>query len=183
MTLRQSRWLHVFLMVAFIYGTLGVARDVIRTLNHWGVGQAVEWSLFVLCGGMALWMAYDRYGIRKISNYAAFGILAALYVTAAYEWAGSPAERLHFVEYGVLTILVFRALQGDIRGWPSYGLTVLLVGIFGVLDECIQKFIPSRVFDPKDMLTNFMSGLLAALVIRFVLDGRVGTGYGKKLFD
>ena len=40
-------------------------------------------------------------------------------------------------------------------------MAVLVTTLFGVLDEVIHAFLPSRVFDPIDLLFNFMAGVMA----------------------
>ena len=62
------------------------------------------------------------------------------------------AERSHLIEYGVVASFIYEALA------------VLATGAVGVLDEGIQVFLPSRVFDPVDMLFNALAGVMAVLV-------------------
>ena len=38
---------------------------------------------------------------------------------------------------------------------------MLAAGLVGVLDECIQLLLPSRVFDPVDMLFNALAAVMA----------------------
>ena len=40
-------------------------------------------------------------------------------------------------------------------------LAVLATAALGLLDECIQAFLPSRVFDPLDILFNLLAGAMA----------------------
>jgi len=43
------------------------------------------------------------------------------------------------------------------QGLIAFAITVAI----GILDECIQIFLPSRVFDPLDMLFNSLAALMA----------------------
>jgi len=38
-----------------------------------------------------------------------------------------------------------------------------LLILIGVLDECIQAFLPNRVFDPLDILFNALAAVMAVV--------------------
>jgi VanZ family protein len=75
-------------------------------------------------------------------------------------------RRSHLIEYSVLATFVHKALierlnQGKYIVQPA--LHVLLIAfLIGVLDECIQIFLPNRVFDLYDILFN---GIAVAIAI------------------
>jgi MFS family permease len=79
-----------------------------------------------------------------------------------------PEERIHLLEYGLLSFLVFRVFP---PGWSAifrYWQTFLTVSFVGTLDEIIQYFIPNRVGDVRDIILNIVSGLLG-LVLTAIL--------------
>lgn len=45
-------------------------------------------------------------------------------------------------------------------------LAVAIAGSVGVLDELIQALLPTRVFDPRDILFNFVAAVLAVGAIK-----------------
>jgi hypothetical protein len=107
---------------------------------------------------------------RRPYRYAA--ITGALIFGTAYAVAvrtGDPSvdavERFHFVEYGAVTLLFFRAWR------PLGDLSVLLLPalaglIVGAADELIQWFVPFRVGELHDIFLNgaaIASGLLFSL--------------------
>lgn len=60
---------------------------------------------------------------------------------------------LHYPEYAVLSVLLARALAGERRGFPGWGILAAAVGltsVWGVLDELHQAFVPGRVPDTLD---------------------------------
>ncbi|MCP4318163.1 MAG: VanZ family protein, partial [Hyphomicrobiales bacterium] len=77
----------------------------------------------------------------------------------------SPAERTHLIEYGVLAVFIHKALAECANNGRSVPvpalLAVLATALLGVFDECIQAFLPSRVFDPLDIVVNVLAGLMA----------------------
>lgn len=79
------------------------------------------------------------------------------------------AERSHLIEFSVLAALVFKALserfQGNISSLKVAGYSFMLCFLFGILDEGIQYFVPSRVFDPVDILFNGLAITFALAVI------------------
>jgi VanZ family protein len=74
-------------------------------------------------------------------------------------------ERSHLIEYGVVAVFIYEALmerasQGRRVPVPAL-LAILTTSLFGVLDECIQAILPSRVFEPTDILFNVLAALMA----------------------
>jgi hypothetical protein len=75
------------------------------------------------------------------------------------------AERFHFVEYGVLAVLFYKAWQRSSDG-ALIVLPVIAGFIVGTLEEWLQWFVPGRVGEAKDVLLNLISvaaGVLFAL--------------------
>ncbi len=74
-------------------------------------------------------------------------------------------ERSHLIEYGVVAVFIHEALTERAshgRRVPVPGvLAVLATALIGALDEGIQLFLPSRVFDPVDILFNGLAGVMA----------------------
>ena len=74
-------------------------------------------------------------------------------------------ERSHLIEYSVVAVFIYEALierasHGRRVPLPAL-LAILATSLVGVIDECIQWFLPNRVFDPTDMLFNFLAALMA----------------------
>lgn len=71
---------------------------------------------------------------------------------------------LHLFAYGVLGFLAMGSCRaGSCRHRAThYWLAVLLVGLYGVLDEFHQYFIPGRQSDVYDVLADVTGALLGA---------------------
>ena len=71
---------------------------------------------------------------------------------------------VHFAEYGILAVLLCRAVRGT---WSSRSLMFVafygLVGtiLWGLLDEIHQAYVPGRSSDPLDVLADMVGAALA----------------------
>jgi VanZ family protein len=109
----------------------------------------------------AVAIALTRVRERRAGRYAA--ILGAVVVAAAYSFAtasGTPdvdaVERVHFLEYGFISLLFYRARR------PAADLSMIALPvasgiIVGTLEEWFQWFIPNRVGEARDVLLNLVA--------------------------
>jgi VanZ like family len=148
----------------------------IRDIRDWIRAQfpghfvAVVAALVGIAIAAAVIVALVRIRERRLVRYAA--IVAALLLGTAYAmWnaQGIPevdaVERFHFVEYGILTLLFYRAYR-PIGDASRFILPVLAGLLVGTLEEWLQWFIPGRVGDMRDVFLNgaaIVSGLLFSL--------------------
>jgi VanZ family protein len=129
-------------------------------------------SAIAVVGGAAVLAGAARIRDRRMPRYLA--IVAAFAIAAGYSfWSrtGRPdadvVERVHFVEFGVITYLFYRAARplGDVSMLAIPMLAGLLVG---TLEEWLQWFIPVRVGELRDIFLNgaaIVSGLLFSWAI------------------
>lgn len=74
----------------------------------------------------------------------------------------------HFTEYLVFGALLFAALRCT---WPSASLgrlalaAVALASLYAVTDEFHQSFVPGRLCDPADWLTDTLGATLGAVMV------------------
>ena len=98
---------------------------------------------------------------RRAWRYSALaGALAAGAAYSLFTATGSPdvdwAERVHFVEYGLIAFLFYRVWRS--AGDPSSLLLPLLAGLgVGLAEEWLQWFIPVRVGELHDVLLNLVA--------------------------
>jgi len=120
----------------------------------------------------ALGAAVIRIRDRRLLRYGL--IVLALVTAVTYSirsQLGNPAsdavERFHFVEYGVITFLFYRAWR-PLDDGGVLTLPILAGLIVGTLEEWFQWFIPARIGEVRDVLLNgaaIVSGLLFSLAI------------------
>ena len=161
-TRERRLWGCVLAVVVAIYSTLGLARTLAAQLGGAGLG---EWLFLVAC--IMVLVTVVTQGLTTRPSVAEWGVamgIAAAYLLVFVRMA-IPTERSHLIEYGVVAVCIYEALQeraGQGRRVPVPALlTVLLTGLLGVLDECLQILVPSRIFDPVDLLFNVLAGVMA----------------------
>lgn len=112
---------------------------------------------------LALWRIRDR----RTSRYAAAVAAVVVGLTTVSWMALTFAEAFHFVEYGALAMLFYRAWAG--AGDRSVFALPLLAGLIaGSLDEWFQWFIPIRAGEARDVLLDLVAaacGVLAGFAI------------------
>jgi hypothetical protein len=132
------------------------------------VGTAVAVTV-----GLALLAAGARIRDRRMLRYGA--IAAALALGTAYAlWNAQgiaevdAVERVHFVEYGLVTLLYYRVWRP--RGDVAMFVMPLLAGIaVGTLEEWLQWFIPGRVGDMRDVFLNGVA-IVCGLLFSYGVD-------------
>lgn len=152
---------------------MGLGIDKFKEL--WGVWtlEVVAYSIVVFgaaCVGWVGWRLWtrcttiERTGI--VITLIAYGIGTLI--------ARSPQERLHYLGYGLLAILLYLGFV-RVRGEPRKGsplvpaVSALLVGaLVGFADELLQIVWPRRYFDWADVSMNVFAvglGLLVAIPV------------------
>jgi len=144
-------------------------RDFIKSTfpGHYVTVVVVAVSLAIAA---ALVAAAVRIRDRRAARYGA--IAAAFVLATSYAlWNAQgnlevdAVERFHFVEYGLITFLYYRAFR------PLGDVSILVLPIFaglivGTCEEWLQWFIPGRIGDMRDVFLNgaaIVSGMLFSI--------------------
>jgi len=107
----------------------------------------------------------------SVSQYLWFSFISCLYGLVIYILE-LPEEQVHFIEYGILSALIYAALSHDINNVSIYFLSAIIVFIFGAIDEVVQWVLPNRIFDIRDIVINGIAGILVQLLIAMVISKR-----------
>lgn len=163
---RERRlWIWTLVVVLSIYATLGLSGmlvDVLRARGVLDVAYVVSFLVVILAiAGGAL---RKRPNSREV--WLAAGMLA-VFAMVVVRMGISPTERTHLFEYGVVAALIYQALSERIRNGrrvvlPSL-VTILLTVALGWIDEGIQRLLPNRVYDLRDVGTNAVAALGATI--------------------
>jgi len=144
----------------------GQARAWIRTTfpGHAVAAITILGAVLLLAG---LATAVARIRDRRASRYGS--IIAAIVLAATYSAANAgelpesnAVERFHFLEYGLITFLFYRAWL-PLADASVFLLPFLAGLIVGTAEEWLQWFIPNRVGELRDIFLNGVattSGLL-----------------------
>lgn len=164
---REKRlWIFVIIVVIAIYSTLGLALKMAEFLQNHDL-QAV----FFLLGMFFVGMTIVTQGLMVRPGGAeiaiAIGIVAVYFM--AFTRITLLEERSHLIEYSVVAVFIYEALierksNGKRTPYPAI-ITIILTSLIGLLDESIQLFIPSRVFDLQDIFFNTLAAVFAIIAI------------------
>ena len=161
--LKQWRW--VIAYVLFIYTSLPFVPifwtrfiEPNRTLNRF--------LPFVILLIIFLLIFYYLVFVNHKKSLASFIVIIISFLVAYLltKKINISAERIHIIEYGILPFLIYTPLRQ--KNWLPVYFWVFIIGFsVGALDEIIQYFIPNRVFDVKDILTNTAGVFLGEIVL------------------
>lgn len=173
---RERRlWLWALVVVVAIYSTLGLAGTLGPALIARGLLD-VMFAVAFLLAVVAVVGSALRHGRSRREVWVALGVAVALVMVLVRMGIG-PAERTHLFEYGLLAVLVYRALFERRRNGarvPIPAVTAaVLTALVGWLDEGIQALVPNRVYDVRDVGVNALAAVVAVVatsVIRFARD-------------
>ena len=164
MSKRERRlWVWTVLVVAAIYSTLGLTATLAEALRERGMFDVTFVFAFFL-----MLVAILTQGLVARPHGIEIGIgigVAAVYLMVFARMG--IVERTHLFEYSIVATLIYEALkerdnQGRRVRAPAM-LAILISSLVGVIDEFIQMFLPSRVFDPIDMGFNALASFMAVL--------------------
>jgi hypothetical protein len=160
---REKRlWLLVLLVVIAIYATLGLSPILAGFLRDRGLISDGFWLGLALIGLTILAHGLrTRPGGYEIATWLG---IAGVYLLVFLRM-NIPEERSHLIEYSVVAIFILEALRERVKqGGNVYRpplLAIALTTLIGLLDECIQFFLPGRVYDLFDISFNFLAALMA----------------------
>jgi glycopeptide antibiotics resistance protein len=164
---RFRKWSYVIVLVFFIYSTLYIVRPILDYLREniacldilGNILLAVVGSFFVLM----VFVLKAKGNIRKRTTHFLLICAALLYVSIIWniEYA---EEKIHFFEYGLLAWLIYRALDGDLKGKSLFACSFVAVSIIGWGDEWIQYLLPNRYYDIRDVIMNATGGLMGLII-------------------
>ncbi len=159
----RTSWIVAAIWTASIFAVIPLARAIQgfvderwgRELFLWVV--AVYIAVFVLVA--LAYLLYSRESI-PVGNAAWLIAIAAVFLYWTWQLRRNPEEALHFIQYGILSLLVYRALTHRIRDPSIYLVAVLICSVTGTVDEMVQWMTPRRYFDFRDIWINGGSAIL-----------------------
>jgi hypothetical protein len=162
------RWLAVVAWIAVIYTTIPFVRSLRKYfVARWPselIGIGVILIVVALCAA-GLVLLRRRRPRLPVADAAWLIAIAAVLVIWTWRLMGQPEETVHFLEYGVLGVLLFRALRIHISDSSIFVAGALIGILVGIVDEIIQWFVPGRYWDYRDIVLNGGASILIQIAI------------------
>jgi hypothetical protein len=163
-----TSWLWAGCWLLFIYVTIPLARPIQEFVRDHG-GKSLfliaTFAAFAVAAILLIRSVWRGALSCRPAGMVVLGAIFGLFCSMTWGLRANPEESLHFVQYGVLSMLLFRALHHRVRDPSVYIAAAMLGTMFGILDELIQWMVPRRFFDYRDIGINVMAVLLVQLAI------------------
>ena len=177
-SIRERRlWTWTALVLLAIWSTLGPARVIAGSLRETGILglSIILFLVLILC-----FLGYSW--LKRRPDWREAGMVVGVII--AYLMVGvridSWEERTHLIEYGIVAALIHEALIERRRNGRVIRNTALMAiivtAVLGLIDETIQYFIPSRVFDFRDVFFNAFAGFMV-IAARLAIGKQKGPGW------
>jgi len=163
----SADWLILAGLIGVIYGTLPFGPKIIRSI--YGITGRELFGSGVLILGVfgaiaALWYTF-RFHRHITAGYVGRIVLVACILYYVSRFITVPAERVHFIEYGLVGIAIERVLRRYIRDAGRPFVAMLLAYFVGMGDETIQWLLSNRHGEIMDALLNGCGGVLGVLLL------------------
>ena len=161
-------WIWVALFSIIIFLTVPIARNIQSFVaKHLGKDFFIYFvsGVIILIFIIIIYFLATKLRVGFISSYLWLIIITCLYLYFTLKLQKNPPEALHFLEYGILSFLLFRALKHDIKDKSIYVTATLFCLLIGTLDEILQWTLPRRFWDFQDVGLNALSGGLFQFAI------------------
>ena len=163
---KNRLWTLIIIYVLFIYVSLPFFPAFIKTLRGFISKESLNLlslvmsiSFFLL---LSVWIYNRKYKLNQFLLIIS-PLLLLTYLSLSLDvWV----ERIHFIEYAVLGLLISRVV--NVRTLHGIIYTGCLVTLIGGVDEIIQWFLPNRVGDMRDVFMNSVGGLSGLWLGRFL---------------
>ncbi|NMC61716.1 MAG: VanZ family protein [SAR324 cluster bacterium] len=171
---QKLEWAYVLIWILFILGSIPFGRFLQRQVEtNLGRNAFIVFISACLCSAVL----YASYYIYRESTTLKISLLRFVWLAGIsvvfgfwlFNLKDTPEVALHFLEYGILAALVYRAILRSTPSPWSYIISLLICSIVGTFDQIIKWLTPQRVFDYYDIFINSGSAFLVLLAIAFVI--------------
>lgn len=157
-------WGYAVFWAGLTFVTVPFVRDGVSFVReHWGSSfftYAVA-MFSVLAAAAALYVTRQRWSLASCAWLLG---LAGFVVYLSFDLAdGSAEEAIHYVQYGTLSLLLFRAFIHRVHDYSIYAAVTIVGTLLGMIDETIQWLTSGRYFDLRDVWLNFKAVALVQI--------------------
>lgn len=153
-------WLWVALCIVAIFLVVPLARTIQEFVSAHGGRSLFGYAVLMAIAGAfvgVLFVLVFRFRIWSFSRLIWLAAVAGLYVHFTLKLWKNPEEAVHFLEYGLLGFLLFRALSLSVRDKSIYLMAFFIGSLVGMFDEILQWITPGRYWDFRDVGLNALA--------------------------
>lgn len=161
-------WLYVVIWSLIIFVTIPLARGFQKFVTQQWSRDAFTYAVVVVIVSALTAAIFHVRRLRPTSRSSYFWLTAigALFFGYTIELGNrAPEEAVHFIQYGMLGILVYRALSHRLDDISIYFAAAIVCGMIGTLDEFVQWLTPQRFWGLGDIWLNFFASALVQIAI------------------
>lgn len=170
---RRNSWLLVLLFSLLIFCTIPLARMIQGMFEAWLGRRAYFVAAAIMGIFIAIVVGAYIFRRRKRRILRRLGWMALLLGGATWvirNQLQTPAEAIHFFQYGILSFLLFRAWSHHVTDRLIYPIAFMSLLVIASLDEFLQWMMPGRYWDFRDIRLNAMAGLFIQGIIALVIN-------------
>lgn len=156
------------LWIGLIYGTVPFVRTVREAfIARWPAALIAYAVIAFVLGSIVASIVILRRRQPPIGSADLLWLIGVAAVVAiwTYNLMGQPEEAVHFLEYGVLGVLLYRVFEDRVPDPTVYVAATLAGLLVGTVDEIIQWLVPGRFWDFRDIILNTGAVALVQIVI------------------
>lgn len=167
---RENEWLSwtaVVIWSLFIFSLVPMARAIQERVAEVYEPEIYIYAVIatvILCAAATAIYQVRRASVSRAGLVWLFSV-AAVYVLYTLSLRSAKIEALHFILYGVLGLLLYRALTHRVRDLGVYFAAALLGAIVGIVDEVLQWLTPRRTWGLRDIWIDFVGAALMQVAI------------------
>ena len=155
--MKKSIWVIIAIYIFLIYSTLSITPliwNFLYTFLEQKFLSIVVNIIFIIITLLIIYFLTKKKKSKICFFFLLIFLFLILFLITRIE---KPAERIHFLEYGVLGVLIFKATG---KGTKQNIFAIILLFIIAVIDELIQYILPNRVGDIRDVVMNITGGII-----------------------
>lgn len=162
--LDQWRWVCLYVVLIFATSPLvgALTGSAYRSLGTATVG-ILAFSFVLVAAALVLVLFLRKAKNHPWSLRVLFLLVALSYGATVPRLGEISIEKIHFIEYGLLSYLVYEGFRKR-PGANPFWKTLSVVFVVGFADEIYQGFLPNRRYDDLDVLMNLVSGIQGLFV-------------------
>jgi len=164
-----KRLILYFAILAFLildYLSLSSGTAILDNLRKTGL---LTFGLPIIYAGIIVISVLIGGGTLSALNLKrSIALAIVLFLSTFYFIKLADTGKVHFLEYLLITLLFFKALEIDLKTKLIYPFTMASIIMLGIIEEIVQAVFPDRTFDLDDLGIDFIaSGFLLLLLYLF----------------